>query len=142
GLKVTDFRFSGFLPEFPVEIFSAARVARVVLEPGRIANRVKKQRGAFCNLGTAFDHVYEPAQRKRAFRFIALYRRQNANANRIAAAFRAQINKTRQAVGAARILELTERFADKAWRLLSYRLQRSQEPLNRSPLQAQRPWRN
>src|SRR6266566_699935 len=117
-LKILYFRLARILPELAVQVFAAARVGCVVLKPGRIANRVKKEGIAPGEFQILFQHRDKARECQRAFRFVAVNGREDANANGVAAALRAEVDVARQAVAPTGALEVAERFAEKPARIL------------------------
>ena len=93
------------LPEFAVQILAAARMARAVLETGRIANRIKRQIITGGQFGLGFQQFDELDDRVHAFRFVAVDAGENADADRRVAALGPDEQIARQFVGLAASLK-------------------------------------
>src|SRR5215469_16318015 len=92
-------------------------MARAVLEPGRIADRVEKQAIALGEFGVLFQCRHEPCQRQRALRFIAVNGRENPDADHVPASLRPEKKIAWQLIRAAVALEIAARFPENMLRV-------------------------
>src|SRR5262245_61567692 len=109
-------------------------MAGVVLETGRIADRIDEKCVAFGDFAILFHGFHEARQREGTFRLIAMDRGEDADADRITAALRAQINVARQTVALAGALELAKGFAEKVRGFFSQVIKRREQALDGSSI--------
>src|SRR4051812_3456088 len=104
-------------------------MARVFLKPGGIANWIKEQAITLGQLRIFFQRRHEPCQRQRAFRFVAMDGRKDADADDVAAPLGSEIDIARHRVFPSAALESPERLPEQMLRLLGYLVQLRQQPV-------------
>src|SRR5437867_3264418 len=106
-LQKLDLSFAGRLPELAIEIAAAPRVAGVVLEAGRIADRIRFQVKGLRQARVRCQKHKKFSKSQRASRFIAVNGGEQTDANGIAAIGSLK-RETRQRIRFARHIEGSE----------------------------------